>query len=79
MVQKLICIWIFLFAIVKLNSQEIATLIWEYPSKSFSIKGGLSQGQIHLVFEDSRGFTWICNKEGVDLSLIHISEPTRPY
>ena len=60
---------------------------------NYSIKDGLPSNETYDVFHDSKGFVWFGTDNGVvryngkefktfttlDLSLIHISEPTRPY
>ena len=54
--------------------------------KRINNENGLSNSTIETIFQDSRGFMWFGTRDGLNrfdgyqmLSLIHISEPTRPY
>ena len=50
------------------------------PSRRAVILGGIGVGLVTLVYlgwQFANG--WIAHDEGLILSLIHISEPTRPY
>ncbi|MFT4663479.1 MAG: hypothetical protein ACI9XB_000415 [Gammaproteobacteria bacterium] len=64
--RKLILIFALTSLLAAAIGQKVEVPVWEYPRKTYTIKDGLSQGQIIFTYLDSRGFTWVATKEGVD-------------
>ncbi len=53
-------IFVILFLVIIVNAQK------SYQFQHFGVKDGLSQSNVHAIFQDSRGFIWIGTNKGLN-------------